>query len=71
MSRVDCHLCDDAREDVARIAGELGVPWDEVDVDSDDALRAKYGDYVPVVLVDGKMHGYFRVEEKRLRRALR
>jgi hypothetical protein len=70
VTRVDCHLCDVAAEVVARIAAETGVGWREVDVDADPALQAEYSDLVPVILVDGRMHGYWRVEEERLRTAL-
>lgn len=70
LTRVDCHLCADARAVLGRVAAELGVRWDEVDVDGDPELRAEYGDRVPVILLDGAEHGYWRVEEDRLRRAL-
>jgi glutaredoxin len=70
LTRTGCHLCDDAREVVRRVAAESGAPWEETDVDGDPELRAEYGDLVPVVLVDGKEHGYWRIEEPRLRRAL-
>ena len=32
-------------------------------MDADPALQAEYWDRVPVVLLDGKEHGYWRVEE--------
>jgi glutaredoxin len=70
MSRANCPACDTARDDLARICAELGVPWSEHDVDADPELRAGYGDRVPVILVDGVEHGFWRVEEERLRRAL-
>ena len=70
VSRVNCHLCEVAKEAVARIAEETGAGWTEVDVDADPALLDEYSDLVPVILVDGKMHGYWRVEEDRLRGAL-
>ncbi|WP_121010242.1 glutaredoxin family protein [Saccharothrix australiensis] len=70
LSRVECHACEQARADVERICGELGVPWEVVDVDGDRELRAEYGDRVPVILVDGDEHGYWSVEEDRLRAAL-
>jgi hypothetical protein len=70
MSRAGCHLCEVAEADVARICGELGVAWTTQDVDTDAEWRAEYGDRVPVILVDGAEHGYWRVEEDRLRRAL-
>ena len=44
--------------------------WSTVDVDADPDDRAEYGDRVPVILVDGVEHGYYRVEPDRLRRAL-
>ncbi|GAA3889506.1 glutaredoxin family protein [Saccharothrix violaceirubra] len=71
LGRVDCHACDQAKADLDRICGELGVPWEVVDVDTDRELRAEYGDRVPVILVDGDEHGYWSVEEDRLRAALR
>ncbi|GLY41063.1 thioredoxin family protein [Amycolatopsis sp. NBRC 101858] len=70
MSRVGCHLCEVAEADVARICGELAVPWKTEDVDTDPEWRAEYGDRVPVILVDGAEHGYWRVEEDRFRKAL-
>ncbi|MGW5055405.1 glutaredoxin family protein [Actinokineospora sp. NPDC004072] len=70
MSRVGCSACVVAEAEVARICGELGVGWRVVDVDGDAELRAEYGDRVPVILVDGVEHGYWRVEEDRLRAAL-
>jgi Glutaredoxin-like domain (DUF836) len=70
ITRVGCHLCDDARVAVARIAEETGAGWRELDVDADPVRADEYGDRVPVILVDGREHGYWRVEEKRLRDAL-
>lgn len=70
MSRQGCHLCEVAEVDVARICAELGVEWHVQDVDADTELRAEYGDRVPVILIDDAEHGYWRVEEDRLRAAL-
>ena len=70
LSRDGCHLCDDAEEAVARLSAELGFGWDRVDVDGAADLANAYGDRVPVILVDGREHGYWRVEETRLRAAL-
>jgi glutaredoxin len=69
-TRQGCSLCVTAEEETARICDELGVPWDTVDVDTDLELRAEYGDRVPVIMVDGREHGFWRVEEHRLRAAL-
>lgn len=70
VSRQGCHLCEVAEADVERICDDLGVPWAVTDVDADPELRAEYGERVPVILVDGAEHGYWRVEEDRLRAAL-
>ncbi|MFD0918416.1 glutaredoxin family protein [Saccharopolyspora rosea] len=70
MTRRDCHACEQAISDVRRICSELGVPWSSQDVDADPELRAEYGDRVPVILVDGREHGFWKVEEPRLRAAL-
>jgi len=59
-----------AEAEVERICGELAVPWELTDVDADPELRAEYGERVPVILIDGAEHGYWRVEEDRLRAAL-
>ena len=47
-----------------------GVPWREVDITTDPDLEAEYTDRIPVVLLDGREHGYWRVEEARLLRDL-
>jgi glutaredoxin len=69
-TRTDCGLCVKAEAEVARICADLGVGWTAVDVDTDPELRAEYGDRVPVIEVDGREHGFWRVEEERLRAAL-
>ena len=53
------------------MTAETGVGWTETDIDADPALRAEFGELVPVVRVDGKELGYWRIDEGRLRRALR
>jgi len=69
-TRTACSLCATAEADVARICDELGVEWSAVDVDTDVELRAEFGDRVPVIMVDGREHGFWRVDEPRLRKAL-
>ncbi|MEU4572452.1 glutaredoxin family protein [Nonomuraea sp. ATR24] len=70
LGKPGCHLCDDAREIIARVAGELGVPWEEVNIDSSDELRERYWEMIPVTLIDGEQHDFWRVSEERLRAAL-
>ena len=71
VTRPDCHLCDVAKEAIVRVAAATGESWRELDVTSDLELEREYGDRVPVTLLDGREHGYWRVEEDRLLRDLR
>ncbi|MCW2645149.1 MAG: hypothetical protein QOG07_977 [Pseudonocardiales bacterium] len=70
VTRVDCHLCEDAEVLLRRLSAELGFGYEELDVDADPDRRAEYSDRVPVILIDGKEHGYWRVEEARFRKAV-
>jgi glutaredoxin len=70
LTRPGCHLCDFAREALARVRADTGVDWVEVNVASDPELERDYGSRIPVVLLDGVEHDYFRVDEERLRRDL-
>jgi glutaredoxin len=70
LSRPGCHLCDDARAVITKVAGELGVAWTERDVTASDQDLKEYGEMIPVTLIDGVQHDFWRVDERRLRRAL-
>jgi glutaredoxin len=70
IGKPGCHLCDDARAVVGRVAGELDIDWLELDIEQDAALAERYWEKIPVVLVDGKPHDFWRVDERRLRAAV-
>jgi glutaredoxin len=70
ITRAGCHLCQDAETVLRGLAAELRFGYDELDVDADPARRDEYSDRVPVILLDGREHGYWRVEEARLRKAV-
>ncbi len=70
LSRPGCHLCEDARAVIERVAGELGVPWSERDIDASPQDLARYSEMVPVTFIDGVQHDYWSVSEDRLRAAL-
>ena len=69
-SKPGCHLCDDARALVEQVCVELGEVWTEVDILSSEELSARYGEEIPVTLVDGAQHDFWRVDPDRLRAAL-
>jgi hypothetical protein len=70
LGKPGCHLCDDAREVVIRVTGELGVGWEERDITASEEDMRLYGDQIPVTFVDGVQHDFWRVDERRLRAAL-
>jgi hypothetical protein len=69
-SKPGCHLCDDARAVVERVCADLGESFHEISILDDPALLERYGEEIPVTLVDGKQHDFWRVSEERLRAAL-
>ena len=72
-SKPGCHLCDDARAVVEGVCQELGESFDEVDITAGpdaSALTRAYGEEIPVTLVDGRQHDFWRVDAGRLRAAL-
>ena len=69
-SRRGCHLCESARAELESIRSEIQFNLEEALIDGDSKLEEEYGLMVPVILVDGKMHGYGRVERERFKRAI-
>jgi hypothetical protein len=70
LSRPGCHLCDEARVVIARVAADLGVPWTERDITQSEDDLVAYSDMIPVTFIDGVQHDFWRVSEQRLRQAL-
>ncbi|GAA4854086.1 glutaredoxin family protein [Kitasatospora terrestris] len=70
IGKPGCHLCDEARAVILKVTGELGASFEEKDILADEELYEKYWEQIPVTLVDGRQHDFWRVDEKRLRTAL-
>jgi len=72
IGKPGCHLCDDAREVIERVLDEFdGIELVERSIVDDTRLRDQYAEEIPVVLIDGVQHTYWRVDADRLRAALR
>lgn len=50
LTRDGCHLCDEARPVLEKVAEKMNITIEEVDIDGDDELTKLYGLRVPVVL---------------------
>jgi hypothetical protein len=77
IGKPGCHLCDDARTVVTRVMEELrsrsdapALTLDEVSILDDAALNAKYAEEIPVLLINGRVHNYWRIDPVRLTTAL-
>ena len=73
LSRPGCHLCEAMRREVDQILGGAPRDWEVVDVDSDPALAAEFGEAIPVLFVNGRLFAKTRLPPiaaaLRLRRA--
>ncbi|MFK7822242.1 MAG: glutaredoxin family protein [Planctomycetaceae bacterium] len=68
-TREECHLCDEAKAILDKYRSRLpGI--DEVDIDEDNELVAEFGEWVPVVEIDGKVRFKGRIDEMLLRRLI-
>jgi hypothetical protein len=75
LTRAGCTICDRVHAQLANLAAELDFDLSIADVDAaaasgDTSLRAEFGDRLPVVLLDGREHSYWEVDEPRLREDL-
>jgi Glutaredoxin-like domain (DUF836) len=70
-ARPDCHLCDEARAGLERLRAEgLDFELDEVNIDADDALHARYLERIPVVELDGEVLSELHLDADGLRARL-
>lgn len=69
-TRVRCHLCEEAKAALAPVLLEFGVGLKEINVDTDPALAARYGEEVPVLMLDGRKLAKHRIDADAVRRAL-
>lgn len=74
IGKPGCHLCDDAREVIAGVTGSLTdasrIGLQERSILDEPELFDRYAEEIPVVLIDGRQHTYWRVDPDRLTAAL-
>jgi len=70
-SRPGCHLCEEARAVLERARGRAPFEIDEINIEADAVLHARYLERIPVVVLDGEeLFEYFVHEEALIRRIL-
>jgi glutaredoxin len=69
-SRKGCHLCEIVKETLSKLEHRGGFTWNEVDVESDEDLRRRFTDEVPVVFIDGRKAFKYHMDEREFLRKL-
>ncbi|MFM7355975.1 MAG: glutaredoxin family protein, partial [Actinomycetota bacterium] len=69
-SRVSCHLCQEAEKNVREVLTVIPFELEVIYIDGDQELERLYGEEIPVTLINGAKHDYFRVDKKRFSEAI-
>ena len=70
-SRPGCHLCEEAKAQIAPLLKEFGARLTEINIDEDPELRARYDYDVPVIFLGARKAAKHRVDPAQFRRQLR
>ena len=70
-TRAGCHLCDVAKRQLEQLRQRIPFQIEVRDVDEDKAWAQRFGDEVPVGVLDGRKVFKYRIDIKRLETALR
>jgi len=69
-SRHGCHLCESAIETLESLQSELNFEIEVIYIDGDEKLEKLYGEQLPVTLIGGEHHDFWRVDPDRFRSSL-
>ncbi len=69
-SRHGCHLCESALDTLQSLQVELSFEIEVIYIDGDEKLEQLYGEQVPVTLIGGEHHDFWRVDPERFRSSL-
>jgi glutaredoxin len=70
-SKPGCHLCDEMKTIVRRVQhGRPDISFEEIDISKDAVLLDRYGVEIPVLMIDGRKVGKYRITETALKEML-
>ena len=77
IGKPGCHLCEDAQAAISRVVGafetanpSVTISMVEKNILADAELAARYAEEIPVLLINGKVHNYWRIDVVRFADAL-
>ena len=71
ISRTGCHLCEIAIDKINLVKDQLKFELEIKLIDDLPQLEQEYGEQVPVILIDNKIHDYWRVDIERFTKAIK
>jgi glutaredoxin len=69
-TRPGCHLCEEARAQIAPLLRRAGATLHEINIDGDAVLRERYDVDVPVIFLGDRKIAKHRVDIEQFRRQL-
>lgn len=69
-TRVNCHLCDDMKELLSGLSGELEFMVEDVKIDDNPVLEEMYGTRVPVLMLGDAMICEYFLDRLALEKAI-
>jgi glutaredoxin len=70
-SRSGCHLCEIAIDRISSIINDYNFTLDIILIDQNSELEKEFGEQVPVILINNKIHDYWRVDLERFTTAIK
>jgi glutaredoxin len=70
-TRQGCHLCDEMKANLVRLARRASFRLQEIDIDADPELVRQFNDEVPVIFVQGRKAFKYHMKEEEFLRLLR
>lgn len=70
LDRPNCHLCARVEKTLEAVRQETGEGFRRANVDDYPELVSKYGEWIPVIFLDGRRFDYYQLDGARLISAL-
>jgi glutaredoxin len=71
ISRTGCHLCEIAIDKINLVKEKLNFDLEIKLINDLPELEQEYGEQVPVIMIDNKIHDYWRVDIERFTKAIK
>ncbi len=71
ISRTGCHLCEIAIDKINLVKDQLKFDLEIKLINDLPELEQEYGEQVPVIMIDNKIHDYWRIDIERFTKAIK